>query len=423
MKGIVLTMQVLAGHDAGDSAHGGLLQAAADFSRGGKNMTELYELCTGPKVSMGFSFPTQFFVNYVHIGTAQRVHALGEFLKLKGVEIDHQKLEDGHLLAALAVETVAIGVHIAEPFTDVEKGEEFVDCHLSILRRARAALGVANGGTYTPFAHVIVGDASYWSVRFHRVRGLRISSFVDRSPVNTPQEVLSALQDDDRLAFLIELYETACDQERPEQRILHFFMCLESISAGINRYLTRSLGGNQAKHTRDAIRLATRYGYGDNFPWFEICDERQLQVDHILMANKLRDNLVHGGQLCPKDLPVGARQALPLLNQRPEMFALVLAWDCVRLLRDWTQGSTCRASWYGEPFELPQKGPGNPARNFHILSTGKSSQPVIGAWIRNFRLEDVVLEYFASYGCSVAEVSGIELTRFPLGYKLDLHTC
>jgi hypothetical protein len=33
MKGIVLTMQVLAGHDAGDEAHGGLSQAAADFSR------------------------------------------------------------------------------------------------------------------------------------------------------------------------------------------------------------------------------------------------------------------------------------------------------------------------------------------------------------------------------------------------------
>lgn len=391
-------------------------------------MANVFEFCTGPVIGYQIELTPGIVIDPLPpVGAANRLDVVTSYLRSHGAELSDDFLASAAHEAQQIQPTIVIRCASGASVTSESTIEEIREGASRVFQHARRSLAIGAGEEFQPFASIVQhNDFVDIKIEYQRQKGLHIfkngeegKSFQLDWAQTVMKELLS--ERDDRYGFLIEIYQNACEQERPLNRIALFYQCLEAISAGVNR----RLGGNSS---RDAIRMATTYGYGSVFPIFEIEEKPPIVVDHIAIAGRVRNSLFHGGTLQEEDLDKDNRIAYPLLMQRPDIFAFALALDCLLILLSWPNGHFCKRTWYNEPVGLPTRTLGRstdyrthifsqgklPARTAGVIARrgGKKGEVFVAMVIQNFSAGPMRLQFVIPPGAEP------EKPGFEPGYKL-----
>tara|TARA_R110002074_G_scaffold38252_2_gene103536 strand:- start:347 stop:1486 length:1140 start_codon:yes stop_codon:yes gene_type:complete len=212
---------------------------------------------------------------------------------------------------------------------------DFVSPFAVDFDRARNALGLTLGEAFEPFAIVVTNGTDVGvQMILPRAKGIHIGSVAMNEPgaaakINeaNARRIVTAQASEVRYQFLLDLYLQATRQADPRYRAVHLFTCLEALAAG----------QFDASGSRDSIRMFLGYGYGKMFPYFQIGKEQPINIDHISIVGKTRDQIFHG--FSTPQIAKSEAEGYKLFERNPGMFALILAFECMTML---TAGSHVR---------------------------------------------------------------------------------
>ena len=182
------------------------------------------------------------------------------------------------------------------------------------------AIGLAFGEGFEPFAILAAADDfAGLNIILPRARGFELGHAGGIDLPTSAKKIFSGVSDL-KYRFLVDLYLSATQQRDSVLRAVHLYTCLEALCS--RRF--------QVSGVRDAIRMTTKYGYGVRFPLFQRGNTYPIEVDHIAVVGKVRDQIFHG--LRQPEIGKDQQSGYELFSSNPAMFALLLSFDCLSIL-------------------------------------------------------------------------------------------